>query len=212
MLSAAIRPKVEADVTAQNMNCLIIVSGLPRSGTSLAMQMLKMGGIPTQDDGVRQADRHNPRGYFEHAAPRSLLASENLQTQLIGSAIKITFPEILNVRFFVPTRIVFLCRDLRETLCSQKRMLEIADEPLPADYDFWSQFLHTGLAYLCSGGDRIRLLQLPHRLIIENPVAASAQLSLFLDGTPNPAAMTSAVDSKLYRSNISDLRSDSQHL
>ena len=199
-------------MTAPNTNCLIIVSGLPRSGTSLALQMLKMGGIPALDDGIRQADRHNPRGYFEHAAPGSLLASENFQTRLIGSAIKITFPEILNVRFFVPTRIVFLCRDLRETLCSQKRMLEIADEPSPADFDFWSQFIQTGLAYLCSGGDRIRLFKLPHRMIIENPATASTQLSIFLDGTPNPAAMTSAVDSQLYRTRISNLRSDSQNL
>ena len=44
---------------------IAIVSGLPRSGTSLMMQMLAAGGMPVLSDGERQADTDNPKGYFE---------------------------------------------------------------------------------------------------------------------------------------------------
>ena len=42
-----------------------IVSGLPRSGTSLMMQMLAAGGMPIMSDEIRAPDTHNPRGYLE---------------------------------------------------------------------------------------------------------------------------------------------------
>ena len=44
---------------------ITVVSGLPRSGTSLMMQMLSAGGLPALTDDLREADESNPRGYFE---------------------------------------------------------------------------------------------------------------------------------------------------
>ena len=202
----------EADVTTADPNYLLIVSGLPRSGTSLAMQMLHRGGIRTQIDGVRAADLHNPFGYFEHTAPRSLLASEGSQLQLAGTAIKITFPEILEVRFFVNTRIIFLCRDLREVLDSQRRILATSVSHGKSEFEYWTHYLQTGLAYLQSGGDRVQLLKLQHRLIIEDTATATRQLSQFLPGVLNTSAMTTAVDPLLYRSRVSCLVADSQNL
>jgi hypothetical protein len=43
---------------------IIIVSGLPRSGTSLMMQMLDNGGVLVVTDQIRSADTDNPKGYY----------------------------------------------------------------------------------------------------------------------------------------------------
>jgi hypothetical protein len=48
---------------------VVLVSGLPRSGTSMMMKMLEAGGVPIMTDGVREADRDNPKGYFEVERP-----------------------------------------------------------------------------------------------------------------------------------------------
>jgi len=52
---------------------IIVVSGLPRSGTSLMMQMLRAGGVPIAADDVRAPDEHNPHGYFEFEAVKTSL-------------------------------------------------------------------------------------------------------------------------------------------
>ncbi|MGH8657906.1 MAG: hypothetical protein ACREV4_05355 [Gammaproteobacteria bacterium] len=51
---------------------IVIVSGLPRSGTSMVMSMLEAGWLPILSDCERAADEHNPKGYFEYERVKNL--------------------------------------------------------------------------------------------------------------------------------------------
>src|SRR5688572_29274329 len=70
---------------------IVVVSGLPRSGTSMAMKMLEAGGLVVVTDNVRTADDDNPRGYYEDERVKDLARDAN-RTWLRdarGKAIKI---------------------------------------------------------------------------------------------------------------------------
>ena len=67
----------------------IIVSGLPRSGTSLAMQMLHAGGVPVLTDSLRAADTDNPRGYLEFERVKQIKTDKSWLDDAAGKAVKI---------------------------------------------------------------------------------------------------------------------------
>ena len=48
-----------------NQDTITIVSGLPRSGTSMMMKMLEAGGMQVLTDNIRTPDEDNPKGYYE---------------------------------------------------------------------------------------------------------------------------------------------------
>src|SRR5271163_4870234 len=102
---------------------IVIVSGLPRSGTSLMMQMLAAGGMPVLSDGERQADTDNPRGYLEWERikqlpndPQSIAAGE-------GKVVKVISRLLLALPAGPEYRIIFMERPLPEVLASQDQML-----------------------------------------------------------------------------------------
>src|SRR3982074_1052055 len=103
---------------------ITVVSGLPRSGTSLMMQMLTAGGMHPLTDGQRAADANNPRGYYELESVKSLAKNAEVIAAAEGKVVKV----ISSLLTFLPTRnqyrIVFMCRPLDEVLSSQDRMLE----------------------------------------------------------------------------------------
>ncbi|MGC2196776.1 MAG: hypothetical protein WA628_19030 [Terriglobales bacterium] len=76
--------KVEVDVRV-----ITVVSGLPRSGTSLMMQMIVAGGIPALTDGLRSADENNPKGYFEWEPAKSLKQHPETIAAAEGKVVKI---------------------------------------------------------------------------------------------------------------------------
>ena len=101
---------------------LTIVSGLPRSGTSLMMQMLQAGGLPAFTDRVRSADESNPRGYFEFEPVKRLRTDRSWLPQARGHAIKIIHLLLreLPLDGSLVYRIVFMQRPLEEVLASQR--------------------------------------------------------------------------------------------
>lgn len=102
---------------------LIVVTGLPRSGTSMLMQMLSAGGIEVVSDGLRQADEDNPHGYVEFEPVKSLLRDSSWLSGSRGKAIKIVAPLLSALPPALPCRVIFCERDLDEVLDSQERML-----------------------------------------------------------------------------------------
>ena len=102
---------------------IVIVSGLPRSGTSLAMQMLSAGGLPALSDGLRAADADNPRGYYEWEPIKQLGQEPSCVAQAEGHAVKV----ISSLLFALPAgheyRVIFMLRPLEEVLASQAVML-----------------------------------------------------------------------------------------
>ena len=101
-----------------------IVSGLPRSGTSLMMQMLAAGGMPVVSDGLRTPDADNPRGYFELEAVKKLKANSAWVTDARGHAVKVISMLLCELPADCEYRVIFMLRDMGEILSSQREMLK----------------------------------------------------------------------------------------
>src|SRR5947208_15012411 len=106
---------------------ITIVTGLPRSGTSVMMQMLSAGGLPPLTDGLRQPDEDNPRGYFEFEPVKQIRRDTAWLQLAVGKAVKMVhllLPELpldQNHRY----RVIMMRRDLSDVLASQNKMLMI---------------------------------------------------------------------------------------
>lgn len=103
---------------------IIVVTGLPRSGTSLMMQILAAAGVPIVADAHRPADESNPRGYFEDARVKSLARDATWLGEARGRAVKIVAPLVPFLPSGLPYRVLFMQRDLGATLRSQEAMLQ----------------------------------------------------------------------------------------
>ncbi len=121
------RATLDFDRTAEAVSDrkpVVVVSGLPRSGTSMMMQMLANGGVPAFSDGNREADEDNPRGYFEHEKSTRLGSDASWVPEARGQAVKI----VAQLLPFLPRgeryRVIFMDRDLHEIVKSQRVMLD----------------------------------------------------------------------------------------
>jgi hypothetical protein len=103
---------------------VIIVSGLPRSGTSMMMQMLQAGGIPVVYDKKRPADKHNPYGYFELEKVKKLEQDNSWIKNCTGKTVKILFHLLKYLPETTQYKIIFMQRDLNDVIASQDKMLE----------------------------------------------------------------------------------------
>jgi Sulfotransferase domain len=111
-------------------NTIIIVSGLPRSGTSMMMQMLQTGGIALLIDDKRPADEYNPQGYFEYEKVKSLHEDNSWVTGCKGKAVKILFHQLKFLPGHLTYKMIFMQRDLNKVLNSQDRMLTGFGKPV----------------------------------------------------------------------------------
>ncbi len=184
-----------------------IVSGLPRSGTSLMMQMLRAGGMSVVCDEQRQADLNNPQGYFESACLPGFFAEPVPFKSLQGRAVKVVFPLVLQIPENCPVRILFMQRDLAEILLSQRNMLHrlglpgalVSDTQMAA---YWARELKTGLRKL-DERSHISVLELTFREVLNEPRRAAEMVCQFLTAELDQGQMASMVDARLYRSQIS---------
>ena len=110
-------------MSARQDGSLTIVTGVPRSGTSLVMQMLAAGGFPVASDGVRHADPDNPRGYFELEAARRLARDASWLPAVAGRAVKLVHTLLPSLPPDLPVRVLLVRRRLDEVLASQRAML-----------------------------------------------------------------------------------------
>src|SRR5437660_275710 len=108
---------------------IIIVSGLPRSGTSLMMQMLENGGVEVMTDHIRTADTDNPRGYYEFEQVKKIKQDSSWLPGTRGKAFKMVSQLLYDLPSNERYRILFMERDLDEMLLSQEKMLKRLDRP-----------------------------------------------------------------------------------
>jgi predicted AlkP superfamily phosphohydrolase/phosphomutase/tetratricopeptide (TPR) repeat protein len=175
---------------------LIVVTGLPRSGTSMLMQMLAAGGVPVLTDELRQADENNPRGYFEYEPVKNLLADSNWLRETRGKAVKIVAPLMGALPGGVACRVILCERDLDEVLDSQDRMLERKGEATRGDRNLlrgeYSRILARVKAMLgrrpCTG-----VLVIEHGSALKEPMKAAENLNRFLGGRLDVEKMAAAV-------------------
>jgi hypothetical protein len=167
---------------------IAIVSGLPRSGTSLVMQMLAAGGLPVLTDDARGPDPDNPRGYFEHTGALALARHPAWLAAARGRAVKL-------VHALLPHVPAEMLRRRGEP--------EVAADGPRLERAFGRQ-LREVRAQL-EARPRTRLLLLEHARVIAEPAAAARELAAFLGGGLDLAAMAAVVDVTLYRQRAPEL-------
>ena len=180
-----------------------IVSGLPRSGTSLMMQMLQAGGMKLLTDERRAANQNNPRGYFEYEAVKRSGTDVSWLGQAGGRAVKVIHLLLRHLPLDRQYRVIFMLRDVQEVLASQRAMLKasgqsgarITDGQLAAVFEQQLQEMRRWL----SERPNFRVLCVNYRDVLGDPSAAAQTISLFLGGRLDVSAMASAVDRTLYR-------------
>ena len=186
---------------------VFVVSGLPRSGTSLAMQMLHAGGIPAVTDGLRTQDDDNPRGYFEFERVKQLRTDKAWLDDAAGKAVKVIHLLLMELPDDRPYRVVFMQRDLREVVKSQSTMLArsgragggLPPERLMAVYE---QQLKTVDAWLAARPG-FGVLRVPYAELVRDPGGWVPRIADFLGQPLDRAAMHAAVDPALHRNRSS---------
>lgn len=185
---------------------IVVVSGLPRSGTSMMMQMIEAGGIPPLTDAVRTADDDNPRGYYELEAIKKLRQGGDLGwlTEARGHVIKVIHLLLESLPTEHTYRVVFMNRDLDEVLASQAKMLQRSGKPVadPARLRPVFEAQLTQVRAAMKARPEFQVLDVDHRQAVTDPVGVAESVSSFLGGL-DIDAMTTAVDPALYRNRAS---------
>jgi hypothetical protein len=183
---------------------VIVVSGLPRSGTSMAMKMLDAAGLELVVDGVRTADEDNPKGYFELERVKDL-GSETEKSWLKearGKVVKIVSSLLTEVPAENHYKIIFMRRDLDEVLASQSKMLVRRDETSETSDEALREMYTSHLekiSFLIRFRDYLEAIYIPYSEVIENPLEQAKRINQFLGGHYDVEKMAAVVDRKLYR-------------
>ena len=184
-----------------------VVSGLPRSGTSMMMRMLEAGGIPALTDGRRKADVDNPLGYFEFEAVKELPTNVAWVKDAGGQAVKVVSALLDQLPRGHAFRVLYMSRDLGEVVASQGRMLERRGHP--PERDGGKAMAALFVKHVASVLERvrarrdIRLLVVKHAEVLSAPGDIAQRIDEFLDGGLDCDAMAAAVDDKLWRQRAS---------
>ena len=194
---------------APRSESVIVVSGLPRSGTSMMMKMLVAGGLEVLTDGLRGADENNPKGYFELEQVKQLPEGDTGWVQTArGKVVKVISYLLEYLPAEVPYRVIFMQRDLVEVLASQKRMLErdgksegsASDEQMTELYE---KHLKQVEAWMRRQAN-LQVLFVSHKVVMQSALEAAEQVNRFLGGELDTDAMAAVVDPALYRERKSD--------
>ena len=184
---------------------IVVVSGLPRSGTSMMMKMLEAGGVPILQDGEREADVDNPKGYYELERIKHLEqeTDKSYLREARGKAVKAISFLIKDLPDENDYRVIFMRRDLDEVLDSQEKMiarLEQGDTSAQREAmkeAYRNDIVRTRL--LCRKRPNFEHIEIHYKSTIEDPAGTAAAVNGFLDGRLDEAAMRAAVDASLYR-------------
>jgi hypothetical protein len=180
---------------------IIIVSGLPRSGTSLMMQMLENGGIEIITDNQRTADTDNPRGYYEFEKVKQIKRDASWLPQARGKAVKMVSQLLYDLPSGERYRIIFMERDFDEMLLSQEKMLErlgrraAPREEMKRSYTLHLERLHEWLQRQAN----LECLRVSYNTLLEQPGEPAERVREFLGGRVDVEKMARTVDPSLYR-------------
>jgi sulfotransferase family protein len=182
---------------------ITIVSGLPRSGTSLMMQMLVAGGMTPLSDGERAADVDNPRGYLEWERIKTLPKDPGCIAEAEGKVVKVISQLVLALPEGHEYRVIFMQRPLPEVLASQDQMLKRR-----GTYKEGANFVVISAAFekhlrdvyaWLDGKPCVKALRIPYHEVLNKPKEVVEQVVNFLGIKLNSEAMLQQVDGSLYR-------------
>jgi len=181
-----------------------VVSGLPRSGTSLAMQMLRAGGVPVLTDALRPPDADNPRGYLEYAPVLRTATDASWVAQAPGKAVKVVYALLRQLPPGFEYRVLWMRRRLDEVIASQERML--ARRSAPAEGGLSRERLAEVFAVQLAETEAwlarqpsFRVLALDYGEVVADAQPAARAIDALLGGGLDREAMVGAVDPRLHR-------------
>jgi len=184
---------------------IVVVSGLPRSGTSMAMRMLDAGGFPIVSDGVRRADEHNPGGYYEHERVKELEKDPDKSwlRNARGKAIKIIsflLPQLPDVNNY---RVIFMHRNLEEIIASQNALLRARGEHVDSMEDGPVRVQYEDHLYRVAQLLRTRrcfeVLDVRFCDVLRLPTKEAGRIRRFLGAPLEESSMAAAVEPALHR-------------
>ena len=183
---------------------IIIVSGLPRSGTSMAMKMLAAGGVSTVTDGLRSADEDNPKGYYEDERVKDLAKMEDKSwiSNARGKAIKIISFLLKELPRENNYRVIFMRRDIEEIPASQQKMLERRGEDSGAEDELMTTLFEGDLfraRYLMKHNAHFEFIEVHYRQALDDPASTAERIRGFLGLDLDLDEMIGVVDPELYR-------------
>jgi predicted AlkP superfamily phosphohydrolase/phosphomutase/tetratricopeptide (TPR) repeat protein len=182
---------------------IVIVSGLPRSGTSLMMQMLEKGGLDMLIDDKRKADKSNPKGYYEFEPVMSIHKDNSWLDKARNKTVKIVAPLLNHIDGQYRYKVVFMTRDLDEILKSQQIMRRKDPNVLPIKlYNSYREILK----FVNAWKDRqpgVEIIYLDYSEVLENPEVAVTKIESFLGIKLNKSEMIKCIDKSLYRNRVS---------
>ncbi|HNS01899.1 MAG TPA: sulfotransferase, partial [Anaerolineae bacterium] len=183
---------------------ITVVSGLPRSGTSMMMKALEAGGLPALTDALRVADEDNPKGYYEVERVKQLDKGDTAwMADAQGKVIKVISALLEHLPAAYSYRVIFMQRALPEVLASQKKMLErrgeptdrVSDEELTRLFTKHVQKVETWLR----AQPNFQTLPVDYNRMLADPQPWVRQINQFLEGRLDEARMIEVVDPALYR-------------
>ncbi len=184
---------------------ITVVSGLPRSGTSMMMNMLVAGGLEPVQDGIRTADEDNPKGYYEFERVKKIKQDKGWLPDARGKVVKMIAQLLLDL----PTsgyhyKVIFMRRSIDEILASQRQMMVrrgTLKEDGPSDAEMGDMLLKH-LDHVMKWADKqdcMDCLAVDYNEMLKNVAPSIARLNEFLDGKLDIAKMSAVVDKNLYR-------------
>ena len=180
------------------MSEIKVVTGLPRSGTSLMMQVLNRAGIPILQDGIRESDVSNPQGYYELEAVKGIVNDNSFLNEADGKAVKIVSPLPIYMDPAKSYRVVFMRRDIEEILQSQEKMLNKDQtserEKFRTIYEF-----HLKKTYKFFKENEIPYIDVNYNELMANPVETLGKVKDFCGIECSAEELAEVVNPELYR-------------
>jgi hypothetical protein len=185
-------------------NEIVVVSGLPRSGTSMMMKMLNAGGIQPMTDELRKADVDNPKGYYEFERVKKLRAGDvEWLEEARGKVVKVISALLEYLPATYSYRVIFVQRNMQEVLASQKKMLAHRGEDATAgDDEAMAQMFESHLQKVYRWLEEqpsFSVLYVDYNQLLLDPEPWAQQINEFLSGALEVDRMAEVVDPKLYR-------------
>ncbi|NLF69210.1 MAG: sulfotransferase [Candidatus Anammoximicrobium sp.] len=180
---------------------IIVVSGLPRSGTSLMMQMLASGGVLVVTDRLRPPDADNPRGYYEFEKVKTIKQDSSWLPEIRGKALKVVSQLLYDLPLGERYRIIFMERDLDEILASQEQMLARLGRTSPPREELRRSYrLHLERLHEWLGRQpHVQVLRVSYNQLLRQPAREADRVCEFLGAAPDADAMAACVDPSLHR-------------
>ncbi len=180
-----------------------IVSGLPRSGTSMMMRMLEAGGMPVLTDAIREADEDNPEGYYEFERVKQIETDKAWLEEAKGKVVKMVAALLKHLPSDYDYRIVFMRRNIEEVLASQRRMLIRRGEPTDTISDErMTELFRKHVAQIeawLARQTNMEVAYVDYGEVLAHPVEQSRQINRFLGNALDVEQMVEMVDPSLYR-------------